>query len=165
MIRKARLEDAEAIAKVHVESWRSAYRNVVDDDFLDTLKWEDRLARWQKLIEVSSDSAIFVATRDNQVVGFLSGGKIREPTLPYDGELYAIYVHPHFQRQGVGEELFAAFAAWAKENNLHALLVWVAEKSPYKQFYSKMHGELTPYSQFHKIGNREIKVIAYGWKL
>ena len=32
MVRKARVDDAGAIARVHTETWRVAYRGIVDDD-------------------------------------------------------------------------------------------------------------------------------------
>lgn len=36
-IRKAVLTDAEGIAKVHVDSWKTTYANIVPDEYLDNL--------------------------------------------------------------------------------------------------------------------------------
>ena len=36
-VRSARPGDAEAIAQLHVASWRVAYRGIVDDAYLDAL--------------------------------------------------------------------------------------------------------------------------------
>lgn len=33
-IRKAVLTDAKGIAKVHVDSWRTTYKNIIPDEFL-----------------------------------------------------------------------------------------------------------------------------------
>ena len=42
-IRRARPEDAEAVARVHVAGWRHAYRGLLPDDYLDGLDWRDRV--------------------------------------------------------------------------------------------------------------------------
>jgi hypothetical protein len=39
---KAQLSDARAIAEVHVASWKTTYRGIVDDAFLDQLSVHDR---------------------------------------------------------------------------------------------------------------------------
>lgn len=42
-IRKATPSDAEGIARVHVESWKSTYINIVPEDFLKNLSYEKRV--------------------------------------------------------------------------------------------------------------------------
>ncbi|WP_154657953.1 hypothetical protein [Fictibacillus gelatini] len=41
-IRKARVEDARPIAKVHVESWRTTYKGMMEDDVLKQLSVDER---------------------------------------------------------------------------------------------------------------------------
>jgi hypothetical protein len=40
-IREATLADAEGVARVHVDTWRSAYKEMVPDSYLDGLNYED----------------------------------------------------------------------------------------------------------------------------
>ena len=43
--RLAAIDDANAIARVQAEGWRSAYRGIVPDDYLDSIdidSWADR---------------------------------------------------------------------------------------------------------------------------
>jgi len=42
IIRKAKLDDATGIAKVHVDSWRTTYKGIIPDDFLNNLSYEQR---------------------------------------------------------------------------------------------------------------------------
>jgi len=49
-IRQADIADAKAIAKVHVDSWRTTYANIVPDDYLTNLSYESREHNWQKTI-------------------------------------------------------------------------------------------------------------------
>ena len=46
MIRAATLNDAPAIARVHVESWRTTYRGFLADDFLLSLSETGYADRW-----------------------------------------------------------------------------------------------------------------------
>lgn len=41
-IRKAVASDAKGIAKVHVYSWRTTYANIVPDEYLTNLSYENR---------------------------------------------------------------------------------------------------------------------------
>lgn len=38
-IRKAVLADSKGIAKVHVDSWRTTYKNIIPDEFLKKLSY------------------------------------------------------------------------------------------------------------------------------
>lgn len=49
-IRKARLKDAEGIARVHVDSWRTTYRGIIPDDYLNGLSYEQRTELWKNNI-------------------------------------------------------------------------------------------------------------------
>jgi GNAT superfamily N-acetyltransferase len=49
-IRRATLEDAMAIATVHVRSWKAAYPGQIPQGFLDSLHPEDRVEGWQQVL-------------------------------------------------------------------------------------------------------------------
>lgn len=40
MIRQATAKDGRAIAEVHVDAWRSTYKGIVSDEFLENLSYE-----------------------------------------------------------------------------------------------------------------------------
>jgi hypothetical protein len=42
VIREARLDDALAIARVHVDTWLSTYRGIVPEDYLARLDYSPR---------------------------------------------------------------------------------------------------------------------------
>lgn len=50
IIRKASLIDAEGIAKVHVDSWRTTYENIIPKDYLDNLSYNQRTDLWKNNI-------------------------------------------------------------------------------------------------------------------
>src|SRR5687768_920862 len=94
-VRRAAAVDAAELARINVNSWRRAYRGIVDDAFLDSMDPEQRVPGWERWIAAPEPSAVFVAVDESGRIGSYAGvGAARsddedfpEPT----GELYAIY--------------------------------------------------------------------------
>lgn len=53
-IRKPTIEDANDIIKVNIETWRTTYRGIVSDDFLDSLSSDK--PRLEKTLERIRDN-------------------------------------------------------------------------------------------------------------
>ncbi|KAF0820926.1 MULTISPECIES: hypothetical protein [unclassified Cytobacillus] len=49
-IRAAELSDAEGIAKVHVDSWRTTYKDIIPENFLENLSYQSREELWIYII-------------------------------------------------------------------------------------------------------------------
>src|SRR5713101_1415528 len=124
MVRPATLDDAAAIARVHVASWRSTYRGLLPADFLASLGEEPYTERWTRVIGDRS-SRVFVVDEHGDVVGFASCGRERAGEIGFAGELYAIYVLDSAQRHGHGRELVRAVAGALREMRLKDMIVWV----------------------------------------
>ncbi|MDA1178845.1 MAG: hypothetical protein O2931_08625 [Planctomycetota bacterium] len=77
MIRPAVERDAPAIARVHVASWRVAYRLVVPNDVLDGLDVDRRATQWAANITDSSSHTL-VAEWHGDIVGFTSFSSTRD---------------------------------------------------------------------------------------
>src|SRR4051812_39732747 len=109
-IRPADPNDADAIAKVHVDSWRTTYKGLVPDDYLASLAYEQRAEMWRDILtNFAETNFVYVAEAGhNQIVGFVSGGPERNNDPIYVGELYAIYLLDAYQRQGIGRQLMLA---------------------------------------------------------
>lgn len=69
-IRQATAADAEGIAQVHVNSWRTTYKGIVSEDYLDALTVESRLEGWKwRLENPSADIEILVLEDPGRIVG------------------------------------------------------------------------------------------------
>src|SRR5436309_14520099 len=101
LVRPAEVEDAAAIAAVHVATWRSTYRGLLPDDFLDSLDESGYEERWRRILGEPS-SRVYVASDGPQVVGFASCGRERAGDDGLSGYLYAIYVGQEAQGLGHG---------------------------------------------------------------
>jgi hypothetical protein len=95
VIRAARAGDAEAIARVRVDSWRETYRGIIPQAYLDAMKLEQSRALWEKVLTAGSAAvSVFVAERGAEIVGFGSGNMLAELKHGLDAELSAVYVRP-----------------------------------------------------------------------
>jgi GNAT superfamily N-acetyltransferase len=137
-VRRATVDDARAIAEVHVETWRAAYGHIFPREVLDGLSVDERERLWRASVP-ERDTAVFVAEREDEgeTVGFASAGASRDEDAPGVGELYAIYVAPAAWGSGAGQALMAAAVAWLAERYSEAIL-WVATDNPRaRRFYEK----------------------------
>jgi L-amino acid N-acyltransferase YncA len=139
-IRKAVLADANGIAKVHVDSWRTTYTNIIPDEYLNKLSYESREQLWQDNIPYGG---VYVAeTKEGKIVGFSSGGKERTGKYPeYVGELYAIYILKEYQGNGLGKLLVKPIIAELLQQNITTMLVLVLEDNSSRFFYEALGGE------------------------
>lgn len=163
-IRLAREEDAEGIAYVHTESWKTTYRGIVPDHVLHHLTTESRLPQWEQQLRSSEENQILIVAEneEGEIVGFACGGKEREGKLPYDGELYAIYLLQFYQQSGIGSELVKRVVQHLRKCQMSSMLIWALERNPACRFYEKMGGSPV-HTQWIRIGNEELEEIAYGW--
>jgi len=159
-IRSATPDDVEQIAHVHVDSWRTTYPGIVPGEYLAALSIPDRVTAWRE--GIASGIAVHVAQLNGEIVGFISGGPIREPIGIYDGELYAVYLLQQAQGQGIGRALLQGLAGWLLGQGLKSMAVWVLEQNPAKNFYMRTGAERLV-SKNIEIGGAILSEAAYGW--
>jgi hypothetical protein len=69
-VRDATSADATALAAIHVDTWRLAYRDQIPGPILDSLDVSQRMQFWSGVL--SQDHTVFVAVIDSAMVGFCS---------------------------------------------------------------------------------------------
>lgn len=163
MVRPAVLDDAAAIARVHVASWRTTYGGLLPDDFLSSLSEESYTDRWRRVMG-DGLSRVFVVDQDQDVVGFASCGRERAGETGFSGELYAIYILDRAQRQGHGRELVRAAAGALREMKLPDMIVWVLrDNAGARHFYERLSGVYVR-AQPITIGATTLEEVSYGWR-
>ena len=163
-VRPACEEDIPSIARVHVDSWRTAYRGIVADSFLAALSYQKNEERHRRYMALPG--AIYLAAESPQagIVGFLSGGPERSGDRHFPGELNAIYILRPHRRHGIGRALVQEWAATLRRAAINAALVWVlAENRPAIAFYERLGGKRLR-EQTIEIGGERLKELAYGWE-
>jgi ribosomal protein S18 acetylase RimI-like enzyme len=163
-IRPAEADDAPAIAKVHVDTWRAAYRGIIPQEYLDTLTVQNRTIGWVRLLQRERNDLITLVSEDNdgRVVGFGSGGRIRHNDPRFAAEITSLYISPRAQGHGHGRRLFMALSNRLAERKLKGLFVWVLAENAARGFYQTLGGieagEIT--RDFAGVPLREV---GYGW--
>ena len=140
-IRRARRDDARDIAEVHDAAWRDAYRGLIPGRELECMIarrgpswWDAAIARGSRLLVLDFDDAIG---------GYASYGRNRVPALPHRGEIFELYLAPHFQGLGFGRRLFEAVRADLADHGYPSLLVWaLADNERALAFYERLGGTL-----------------------
>lgn len=175
-VRPATPDDAPGISRTHVRSWLSAYRGIVADSFLDALDPVAREPRWRDSLEQAPAEGrmVFVAqfgpaqadTRPD-VLGFASCGPEREGLVVdgvrYDGEIYALYLAPEHQRQGIGRRLVVAATEWLIGRGTTSVVIWALQKNaPARAFYEALGGVLSGEKTI-TLGPSELVDVAYCW--
>jgi ribosomal protein S18 acetylase RimI-like enzyme len=163
-IRQATPEDALGIARVRVITWRTQYAGVVPAEYLAQLTLEGDAARWrQGLTHPAPGRFVLVAEIQGEIVGFAAAGPEREGDEEYQGEIYALYVLPEYQRQGIGKRLVGMCAQKLAENAIDTLLIWVLEANPAKQFYERLGGRPVRACEI-EIGGLSLPAVGYGFR-
>lgn len=100
IVRAADVDDARAIARVHVDTWRSTYTGIIPQDYLDGMTIENRTLVWARLLQRGGPSfpTLVSEDHDRRIIGFVSGGPLRHRDSRYQAEISSLYVLPGHQR-------------------------------------------------------------------
>jgi len=124
-LRDATPEDALAIAGVHVRSWQAAYRGLIDAEFLDRLRPEERAGSYRLGDPDPSAPRTVVAEAGGEIWGFATTGPCRDADARDAGELYALYVDPPRFRSGTGRLLLEAATGRMRADGFSEAVLWV----------------------------------------
>ena len=137
IVREVTHNDIPAIAKVHVDTWRTTYRGIVPDEHLANLSYERRASGWDEILNHAPENGYFTYVAEDEsgeIIGFVSGGEERTGDPVYKGELMAIYILQNQQGKGIGRCLVQAVAKKLHLSGINSMLVWVLVDNPACQF-------------------------------
>jgi GNAT superfamily N-acetyltransferase len=165
VIRRAAPRDAEAIARVRIDGWRTSYRGLIPAAYLDGMQVDASTALWDKILTAGPNPAsVFVATHGDEVIGFAAGSMLAEPKFGLNAELTAVYLRREFQRVGLGRRLIAAVVDAQRALGAAGMIVWViAANKPARAFYEALGAELLVEQAFQWDG-MDLKEAGYGWR-
>ena len=166
-VREAQLADAPAIAKVHVETWRSAYAGIIEDRYLVGLDDCAQTLQWRRqILSGSSGGTVLVAEAksrtDSAIVGFGSFGRRRSAPLPYAGEVYTLYVALDWQGLGVGRRLLGGLFRHLHRAGCESAFLWVLSANPSRFFYEAQAGRPVAQRQ-EPFSGALLDETAYAW--
>jgi ribosomal protein S18 acetylase RimI-like enzyme len=139
-IRPAGVDDAVALARVHVDSWRAAYRGLVPPSSLDafTYGWREEAFRASL---AAGEEETYLVRAEGQTVGLLTIGAARDADLDTarTGEIWGIYISPDHWRRGIGRALAREAESMLRSRGYEDAVLWVLEDNPQaRAFYEAM---------------------------
>ena len=169
-LRPASAGDIDAIARIHVENWRSTYAGIIPDSYLVGMDIAGQRRMWRQTLHRSGrgHSVIVAQTVETGVVGFASCGPARRRWLPkrspYDGEVYTLYVGLDQQGEGHGQRLLEACFGTLRSQEKSAVIVWVLAANPARFFYEAQGGHRVA-ERIESFAGAELEELAFGWDL
>ncbi|MFJ4682350.1 GNAT family N-acetyltransferase [Streptomyces sp. NPDC091377] len=154
-VRGMTLGDCDRVAEIRTGGWRSAYRGLMPQPYLDALSAGEDAERQRARFGQGGGRVVdLVAERDGEVLGWACHGPYREgDALTEDAELYAIYVDPGHYGEGVGRTLLSESLRRCAAVGHPRMLLWVVEgNASARRFYEK--------AGFSADGAREPYVVA-----
>jgi GNAT superfamily N-acetyltransferase len=132
-VRPAREDDAPAIARVQLVTWRTAYRALLPAAVLDDWDEPAAAAAWRAAVIAPPTPAhgVLVAVDGSEVAGFAAFAPAEpaagEAPEPPTREVSALLVEPRWGRRGHGSRLLAAVVDVAVAAGVARLHLWLPE--------------------------------------
>lgn len=131
-VRRATIDDADAIAEVHVASWQFGYQGLLPETLLQALSVAARSAGWrERLTDLDlTRRRIYVVETDSVICGFAALGFSRDPDADESvGELFGLYVAPQSWRMGLGGLLHRHALDAFRDLQLRSATLWVLKSN------------------------------------
>lgn len=143
IIRNIKEEDIPSVVDIQINGWKTAYKGIIDDDFLNSMNREEKIEKRRKDY---NQNGFIVAELNKEVVGFcryIDNNSYTPNMLEIDCEIAALYVKPNLKYNGIGTELFQFVTNEFKSKNRTKMIIWyLKDNKPSRKFYTKMGGEI-----------------------
>ena len=150
-------DDRLEISNVYEQSWKSAYKGMIPQDYLDSIP----SGRWAEKVD-NPDWHTLVCVEDEKIVGTSSFCESRFDTFPGYGEVISIYLLPEYVGRGYGRQLMEKALAELKQMGYKKVMLWVLEENTNaRDFYERMGFQLASEVRDDSIGGKSIREVSY----
>lgn len=136
VIRAAHANDIQALAQLHVQTWRETYWYVKKPPTVAL-----RAQQWTEMFKrESADWFVLVVTNERgELIGFAKGQTYAHSDLPqFSSELNKIYLLQSYQRLGIGQKLLKAVAERLLGMGINNMVLFGDTKNPSGKFHEAM---------------------------
>ena len=143
VLRPMRADDADTVAALHAASWRSAYRGIFSDRFLDHEAIQERQQAWRERLQANPsgvDWGLIAEDGQGRTVGFAY--VMPHHDTDWGHYIDNLHVAPDFKGGGLGRRLMQAVAERLPTDPVRPLHLWVLDANePAKRFYARLGAE------------------------
>jgi GNAT superfamily N-acetyltransferase len=135
-IRKARPDDDfKAIGNIYCCSWKTAYRGIVPQDYLDTLSGR----HWSSVL-ADSRYDTYVMMDGGKYIGVSSVCAARDEKMADWGEICSFYLLPEYWGRGYAKLLFERVINALLDGCYQDIYLWVLNENIRARKFYKKHG-------------------------
>ena len=163
LIRPLEENDLPAVGHILADTWRSTFRGLLPDSYLDGLSASHQSQRVSRLLRQGGSACFVAVTPESEVAAYAGGGLNRGPEPAVTFELYAIYVNREHQGLGIGRRLFHAVAQALTAKASGSLIVWALTINPCRSFYERLGGRNIA-TGMTELGGTSFEMVGYFWK-
>jgi ribosomal protein S18 acetylase RimI-like enzyme len=170
-IRVAQPSDSADIASLHTESWRTAYRGLLSEKYLQGDIFSNRRRHWDERFRNPKPGQYAIVAEDEaadpaagpEIIGFACAFGNEDPK--WGTLLDNLHVLPSLKRQGIGTQLTANIAAWCKQTcPARGMYLYVFEgNSPARKFYERLGGIDTGEVLWTAPDGNQVKERRFAW--
>lgn len=160
-IRTPALREAGALATLHAEAWRYAYRGLIEGVPLERMiaRHGPRWWRWRL-----RRGRVLVLSFAGKLAGYADFGPCRSRVPGIAGEINMLYLSPEYHGAGLGRRLFRAAREALAADGRRGLVVWcVAANFQACAFYRAMGGKPEGRS-LDRIAGAIVPVLGFVWR-
>jgi ribosomal protein S18 acetylase RimI-like enzyme len=164
-IRNPGIADAERLAAIHIENWRTGYRGHMTDTYLDRDIFEERRATWRtRLANPGATEQVLLAVDGDEIAGFSS--LIGREDERWGNMLDNLHVGGEHKGRGIGELLLRETAARFEEQYPGlGMYLWVLEANHgARRFYERMGGVNAERDNWAPPDGSRLPCLRYVWR-
>lgn len=131
-VRYVKEDEAKQIGRIYCESWKSGYKGIIPDDYLDSLTTESCTP---KNISIAKNLVIL---DDGVCVGVCNISAGRDISMSHYGEICALYLLPDYFGKGFARPLFEVAVKELCNKGFNCQYLWVlTDNIRARRFYEK----------------------------
>ena len=164
LIREALPADSLGIARVQVDSYRTAYAGLFPASYLAQFTHGEQTQDWEVWLATHPEDLLLVAmSPEDQVIGYLLARAQPDIHPGYDAEILAMHVKLAHQRKGIGKALLRAAVEDMEERGCRSVMLWTLKGNPARKWYERLGGKVLGEKRF-QVDGWDIVELAYGWE-
>ncbi len=162
LLREASPDDAPAIARLHAASWRTAYRGILPDGFLDGPLDDDRQRHWATaLARPRGRDVVLLAEGPDGLSGFIAAWVGDRDG--FDALIDNLHAQPDRRGTGIGRRLMGAAAERLMAIGCRSVCLWLLDgNAAALGFYERLGGILADRGR-SSVGGAEIGEVRIVW--
>ena len=163
-VRNAQLVDCPGIARVQVDSYRTAYAGLFPEPYLARFSYEEQEQDWREWLTAPSNDVLLVAVSPQEsVLGYVLARAQPDIHPGYDAEILALHVRQAYQGKGIGSALLRAAIGQLLEWGCRSVMLWTLQGNPARRWYERLGGEMLGEKRY-QVEDWEVIEVAYGWE-